>query len=299
MSKEMFGASASSEERRTQRQGNGALPHADPQLPRPLRIRRKPAPRISFPRNGIPEVGMEGHQDTMEAVGRLAGQVSHHLNNLLTVVGGNAAVLEKELVDRRFAPELEDIKEACTRVSDLSRQLLSISGRRWAEPHLVDLRTLVSEMDLGRLFEGSVGFCTDFAVAPCPVRVDPSHLEEVVLGLARNASEAVGSRGTVRIGIDPLPWKKLDGAPAQGCVQLEVSDSGQGMELETLERVFHPFFGTHPFSEDRGLGLSVAYGIVRQSGGTMKVASAPGAGTTVRIWLPTAGSGPPSGQCSG
>lgn len=241
-------------------------------------------------RAGVPEVGVDGYRDTMDAVGRLAGKVAQHLNNLLTVVEANVSSIETSLEDRRCASELREIRDACGRASGLTTRLLSISGYRWCEPRVVDLRTLVSGMDLGGLFPDDVVFCSDFAAVMCPVWGDPAHLEEVVRGLVQNALEAVGGYGTVRVGIDHLPGKKVDGSPGKGWVQLEVSDSGRGMDRETLSRVFHPFFTTRPFSEDRGLGLSAACGIVRQSGGTMKVSSAPGWGTSVRVWFPAAAS---------
>jgi two-component system cell cycle sensor histidine kinase/response regulator CckA len=260
-----------------------------------LRLRRSSrqgAQRFSIPREGVPQVGAEEYRDTMEAVGRLAGKVAHHLNNLLTVVQGNAAYLEEALdeaqVDGRFVSELREIRNACGRASEFTTQLLAISGSRWYEPRIVDLRTLVSDMDLGHFFPADVVFCTDFTALTCPVRVDPTHLEEVVMGLVLNAREAVAGHGTVRVAVDHLPGTKTDGTASKGWVQLEVSDSGRGMDRETLSRVFHPFFSTRPFLEERGLGLSVACGIVRQCGGTMTVSSAPGRGATVRVWLPAA-----------
>ncbi|TVP75725.1 MAG: hypothetical protein EA352_07465 [Gemmatimonadales bacterium] len=260
----------------------GTLPWSRP-------IQERPPSRITITRDGTPEVGMNGHRETMEAVSRLAGKVTHHLSNLLTVVEGNVSILQAELTDRRFSSELRDIRKACERASELSGRLLSISGCRWYEPRTVDLRALVSDMDLGRYFAAGVGFCTDFSAAPCTVRVDPAHLGDLLLELVLNASEALENQGNVRVAIDVLPWKRVRHNSPLGCVQLDVSDSGKGMDMETLERVFHPFFGAHPFSENRGLGLSVVYGIVRQTGGTMTVSSAPGRGTTVRVWFPFAG----------
>lgn len=271
--------------------GNGASsPGTEGGVTRVPRRSEQSAHRVSRVRDGMPEVGAEDHRDTMEAVGRLAGRVAHHLNNLLTVVEGNTAFLEEALEngleDRQFGAELQEIRSACGRMSDLTTKLLSISGCCWGESHIVDLRTLVSGMNLGYLFGNDVALCTDFATVACPVRVDPARMEEVVLSLVLNAREAVGNRGTVRLGIDHLPGMKVDGGSARGWVQLEVADSGPGMDRETLGRILHPFFSNRPFSEDRGLGLSVAYGIVQQSGGTMKVSSAPGLGTAVRVWLP-------------
>jgi signal transduction histidine kinase len=141
-------------------------------------------------------------------------------------------------------------------------------------------------MDLGHFFSGDAVLCTDFTTLTCPVRVDSEHLEEVVVGSVLNAKEAMGHSGTILIRIDHLPGRRIDGSPGTAWVQLEVSDSGRGMDKGTLSGVFHPFCSIHPFLEDRGLGMSVACGIVRQSGGTMTVSSAPGCGTTVRVWLP-------------
>jgi len=283
---------------RSESNGNGAPPETESGLARFPRSPEGAAHRFSRLREGMPEVGTDGYREAMDAVGRLAEKVAHHLNNLLTVVQGNAAFLEEALdhalgdasQDRRFTAELREIRDACGRASGLTTQLLSLSGSRWREPRIVELRTLVSDMDLGRFFPNDVMFCRDFTAVTCPVRVDPAHLEEVVFELVLNAREAVDGGGTVRVGIDHLPCRKIDGSPAKGWVQLEVADSGRGMDRRTLNRIFHPFFSTRPFSEDRGLGLSVACGIVRQSGGTMKVSSAPGCGTTVRIWLPAAAS---------
>jgi two-component system, cell cycle sensor histidine kinase and response regulator CckA len=272
---------------------NGApSPGTEHSVLRLRRSSRQAAHRFSMPHVGMPEVGVEEYRDTLEAVGRLAGKVAHHLNNLLTVVQGNAAYLEdaldEELDDGRFASEIREIRNACGRASEFTTQLLSMSGSRWYEPRVVDLRTLVADMDLGHFFPDDVVFCTDFTALACPVRVDPTHLQEVVMGLVLNAREAVAGHGTVRVAIDHLPGTKTDGSTSKGWVQLEVSDSGLGMDRETLSRVFHPFFSTRPFLEERGLGLSVACGIVRQSGGTMKISSAPGHGTTARVWLPAA-----------
>jgi signal transduction histidine kinase len=243
---------------------------------------------------GMPQPEADGDRDTIEAVGRLAGRVAHQLGNLLTVVDGNTAFLEEALKnrpeDRRFAAEFQEIRSVCGRAADLTRQLLSISGQRSSEPQLVDLRTLVSDMEPGYFFGDHVAFITDFAAVTCPAWVDPARMEEVVLALLMNARDAVDGHGTVRVEIGLLPGTTRDGSAGRGWVDLEVSDSGPGMGEDTLGRVFHPFFSTHPLSEDRGLGLSVARGIVEQNGGTMKVSSTPGSGTTVRVRLPAAAS---------
>jgi two-component system, cell cycle sensor histidine kinase and response regulator CckA len=236
------------------------------------------------------EVGMGGYADSVDAVGRLAGKVALRLSELFAVVDRNTASMGEALEDGQLAGELQEMRDACVQALVLSNHLLSISGSRRAEPRVIDLRTLVSEMRLGHSISDDVLYCTDFAAEPCPVNADPAHLEELILGLVRNAKEAVGRCGTVRIAIDHLPAMKIDGSRKMGWVQLDVSDSGQGMDWETLTRAFHPFFTTRPDPEDRGLGLAVSCGIIRQNGGTMKIYSAPGCGTTVRVWLPAAAS---------
>jgi signal transduction histidine kinase len=243
-------------------------------------------PHSSMLQDGTSLVGGEESDEAMEAVARLAGKVAHHLNNLLTVVGGCMAHVESELGDDSLEAEFTDIRHACTRAKELSSQLLSISGNRWMDPRVLDLRTLVLELDLAGLFAPDVIVAMDFEATPCPVLVDPTYMSQVVTGLARNAHEALGDEGVVTVRIDHLPGRTIDGRAATGWISLEVTDTGPGMDPETLKRVLHPFYGTHPFTEDRGVGLSAAYGIVRQFGGTLKLSSALGQGTTVRVWLP-------------
>ncbi len=225
--------------------------------------------------------------ETMDAMRLLAGRVAHHLNNLLTVVGGNASYLNRALAGREFDAELGDILDACEHAGELSSRLLSISGCRWADPRVFDLCDLVSDMDLGRYFSGDVLFCSDLVAEPCSVRLDLSHMKDLLIELVLNARDALEDSGKVRIGVEYLPGTSIEDGPSTGWVQLEVADSGPGMDRETLSRAFHPFFSTHPFSENRGLGLSVVHAIVRQSGGTLKIFSALGRGTTVRVWLPS------------
>lgn len=257
-----------------------------PTTPAHMEHQPQPGPVLVPSGQRKPEAGGDEYRDTMDAVGRLAGKVAHHLNSLITVIEGHAWLLEDELVDGPLPSELREIRDGCRRATDLSTQLLSISGRRWREPRVVDLRTLVSDLDLGRFFSGNSVFCTDFAAVTCPVRVDSEQLEEAVVGLVLRAKKAVGHSGTVLVRIDHLPGRWLDGSPGTARVQLEVSDSGRGVEKETPSKASHPSFRTDPLLEDRGRGMSVAYGIVRQSGGTMTVSSAPGYGTTVRVCLP-------------
>lgn len=257
---------------------NGAL--AFPEAPGPMTVR---FPGLS---GSGTRAGVEADEETMHAVRRLAGRVAHHMNNLLTVVGVNAEHLEAELSGRGFDSELGDIRDACGRAAEVSSKLLALSACNWSHPSIVDLRSHVLDMNLGRFFSGDVVFCTEWGDVKCPVNVDPAQLEDAVTELVLNARDALHGGGTVRVGIDYLPGTKLRSTPSAGWVQLEVSDSGQGMDRATLSKAFHPFFSTRPSAQHMGLGLSVAHGIVRRSGGVMQVFSTPGRGTTVRVWLP-------------
>jgi two-component system, cell cycle sensor histidine kinase and response regulator CckA len=242
--------------------------------------------------NELPSAGVMvfGDRHTPEwtaPVAHLAGQVAHHLNNILTVIDGNTLYVLERLDDERLRQDLLEVRNACSRAAGIGSQLLSISGRRWGHPLVVDLREVVQALDPGGFFGGDTIFCTDFTLAPCPVRVDPAHLQEVVIALVLNAREALNGGGTVRMSIDRVPSTDGPDEPGPGSIQLELFDSGSGMDQDTLEQALQPWFSTHVPSLDRGLGLAVAHGFVRQSGGELALESAPGQGTTVRIRLPS------------
>jgi signal transduction histidine kinase len=224
--------------------------------------------------------------DVGVAVGRMARAVAHHLNGLLMVVEGNAAFLRSSVDDPRLAAEVQEIQNACGRTGRLSEQLLSVSGQRWAEPVIVDLKHAVTEMEPGRFVPDEVAFCTDFTARECQVWADPSHLREVVLALVLNARAAVSAGGTILLRIDLVRGTPVQGRSAQGWVELEVADNGVGMDPETVESAILPFFSTRERAQGRGLGLSVAHGLIRQAGGFLKISSGTASGTSVRFWLP-------------
>lgn len=177
-------------------------------------------------------------------------------------------------------------RNACGRAERLWGRFLSISGHRWAEPRAVDVKREVSQMDPGRFVPDEVAFCTDFTARGCWAWIDPSHLRETVLALILNAQAAVSAGGMVLLRIDLLGRTPTKGGSADGWVELEVADNGIGMDPGTLDSAVLPFFSTREPARGRGLGLSIAHGVIRQAGGVMEITSAPGTGTSVRFWLP-------------
>ena len=231
----------------------------------------------------------------MEAVGKLAGGVAHDFNNLLMVIAGHVDLLRTRLGTGGLdeLPELDEIRGATERGADLTRQLLSFGRRDRARPEDVDLRDLVQGMiNLCRRPLGDpIVLDVSLPEEPAVVRADRTQLEQVILNLLVNARDAMpgGGRVTVRIEFAELAVEADVGVfrvPAGSYVVLEVSDTGEGMENETRERVFEPFFSTKEESSGTGLGLATVCGIVEAARGTVSVDSAPGAGATFRVFLP-------------
>jgi signal transduction histidine kinase/CheY-like chemotaxis protein len=237
----------------------------------------------------------------LEAVGRLAGGVAHDFNNVLTAILGSTELL---LLDSApgvpVREELDIIRDAATRAQDLIRQLLAFSARQVLRPVVVDLNHLVASVGkmLRRLISEDIRLTTEPARELGAVRADPGQLEQVLLNLAVNARDAMPDGGHLtirtfnaevggqpdRLPDDPEP--AVDRVPPGRYVVLEFSDTGVGMTAEIQGRIFEPFFTTKPQGKGTGLGLATVYGIVRQSGGHVAVRSAPGAGTTFRLYLP-------------
>jgi DNA-binding response OmpR family regulator len=230
------------------------------------------------------------HAQKMEAVGQLAGGIAHDFNNLLTVIAG-----ETELLSERLEPadplrrDVAAIAGATERAAALTRQLLAFSRRQLLKPRVLDLNELVASVDamLRRVIGEDVELVTRRSGAAVPVEADPSQLEQVVLNLAVNARDAMPDGGRLTIEVSQVELPPGHGLGPGSYALLKVSDTGTGMDAETLERVFEPFFTTKPEGAGTGLGLSTVYGIVTQSGGDVRVASTPGAGTTFEVYLPS------------
>lgn len=230
----------------------------------------------------------------MEAVGRLAGGVAHDFNNLLTVIIGYGEMLLLA-AQRQGAPscEAQQILYAAQRASDLTRQLLTFSRQQIVQASFVNLNSVVSEMEvmLGRLIGEDILVRTVLDPRLLPVRIDRGQMEQVIVNLAVNARDAMPGGGhliieTANVDLDqPYIHDHLTAAPGR-YVMLVVSDTGQGMDRETMSHIFEPFFTTKGPGRGTGLGLSTVYGIVKQGGGHVCTYSEPGEGTTFRIYLP-------------
>ena len=235
------------------------------------------------------------HAQKLEAVGRLAGGVAHDFNNMLTAIKGYAELLLDGLdPESPHHAEAEQVRRAASQASALPRQLLAFSRKQVLEPKLIDLNHVVSEaIGLIRLLLGSgVELVTDLSARAPAVVADPGQVEQVLLNLATNARDAMREGGRLTIAtrnveVDATFAIEHDAAPGPYVV-VAVSDSGEGMDAATLERVFEPFFTTKGAGKGSGLGLASAYGITRQSGGFVKATSAPEQGSTFDVYLPLA-----------
>ena len=225
----------------------------------------------------------------MEAVGRLAGGVAHDFNNLLTVIFGYAAMLRDCQPDDEAASNLEEIEKAAARAAALTNKLLAFSRKQVLQPRLIDLNWVVVGMRelLRRLIGEGILMDTVLGSGLGRIKADPNQVEQVIMNLAVNARDAMPTGGRLTI-----QTRRADlSAPLQSLqpgayVLLTVADSGRGMDEKTAARVFEPFFTTKELGRGTGLGLSMVYGIVEQSGGLIRVESAPDEGATFYVYLP-------------
>ncbi|WEK41873.1 MAG: PAS domain S-box protein [Candidatus Sphingomonas colombiensis] len=233
----------------------------------------------------------------LEAVGQLTSGVAHDFNNLLTVVLGNVGILERTLsdaADGRTKLRLEHVRMAAERGAALTAQLLAFSRSQRLEAKVVELNRTIDGMR--ELMESTLGraITIDTRLAPAlwHALVDPTQFELVVLNLAINARDAMGTAGgtltVATANITLAEPSSLDEPPAGEYVMVSVSDTGEGMSEAIRARVFEPFFTTKEVGKGSGLGLAQVYGFVKQSGGGVRIDTAPGKGTTVSIYLPRA-----------
>ncbi|MBI1754342.1 MAG: PAS domain S-box protein [Acidobacteria bacterium] len=232
----------------------------------------------------------------LESLGLLAGGVAHDFNNLLTVIQGNAGMLRDAMDEPEIAQScLRNIEETCRRAAGLVSQMLAYSGRGRGQVHLLDLNRLIQE--IAQLLSVSIpkAIQVEYRLAGDlpPVLGDTAQLQQVVMNLVTNASEAIGEaegRITLRSGFqvlgetDATGLRVAEGVDSGPFVFFEVADTGAGMDAATLTRIFDPFFTTK--FTGRGLGLAAMQGIVRGHGGGVEIQSSPGEGTTFRVYLP-------------
>ena len=230
----------------------------------------------------------------MEAVGQLAGGIAHDFNNLLMAIMSNAELAALELAGAApVGVHIDEIKSASRRARALTQQLLAFSRKQMLQPRVLDMNAVVreSEQILRRLIGENI--VMDVALDPTPwqVRADQGQLAQVLMNLVVNARDALPHGGHVRIEtahrvVESAEARAHRGLKAGEYMTLRVRDSGVGMDEDTKARIFEPFFTTKPPGQGTGLGLSTAYGIVKQSGGYIAVDSVPGEGTTFTVYLP-------------
>jgi PAS domain S-box-containing protein len=216
----------------------------------------------------------------MEAVGRLAGGIAHDFNNLLTAISGYSEFLADGIEDPRLHRHATEIKKAAARAAALTGQLLAFSRRQVLQPRVLDLNAVVSDMDslLRRLIGEDVELVTMLDPAIGSVQADPTQIEQVIVNLAVNARDAMPNGGALTIETADVETEEAS------WVELRLTDTGVGMTDDERRQLFEPFFTTK--DGGTGLGLATVYGIVEQSGGMIEVDSAPGMGSSFRIWLP-------------
>jgi PAS domain S-box-containing protein len=230
----------------------------------------------------------------IDSLGRLAGGIAHDFNNLLTVIQGHTDHVLQELPQGDpLRASIDDVRTAAARASDLTRQLLAFSRRQVLHPRVVDLNALLVESTkmLRRLLGEDIELHTAFAKDLGNVKADPGQLDQVILNLAINGRDAMAGGGkltieTRNVWIDDAAAERHPSFRAGAYVMLALSDTGCGIGADVLPRIFEPFFTTKAQGRGTGLGLSMVYGIVKQSGGWIWVYSEPGHGTTFQIYLP-------------
>ncbi|MFI5059751.1 MAG: response regulator [Candidatus Acidiferrales bacterium] len=230
----------------------------------------------------------------LEAVGRLSGGLAHDFNNLLCVISGHAEILSELLVPTDAAiNSITQIKKASDSAAALTRQLLAFSRKQVFHPRTLDLNAIVAETEklIGRLIGEDIEVSTCLHPMLGHVRVDPIQVAQVLINLVLNARDAMPQGGklileTCNVDLEENSPSRREIVPAGKYVVVAVTDTGCGMDQETLSRIFEPFYTTKELGKGTGLGLATVYGIVKQSGGFIWVYSEPGQGATFKVYLP-------------
>ena len=236
----------------------------------------------------------------LESLGQLAGGVAHDFNNLLGVISNYAAFVSEEVTKepeqvhwQAVREDIGQVEKAAERAAGLTRQLLAFARREVVQPRVLSLNELIAGLEtlLLRTLGEHVELVTELSPDLGPVLADPGQLEQVLVNLAVNARDAMPAGGTLAVRTSST---KVDEAYASDRANLapgryaclKVSDTGGGIPKDVIERVFEPFFTTKPKGEGSGLGLATVYGIITQAGGTVRIYSEPGLGTTLTVLLP-------------
>jgi PAS domain S-box-containing protein len=231
----------------------------------------------------------------MESIGRLAGGVAHDFNNLLVVILGHAELLlnRPAAADPAVGDSLREIRKAGERAANLTRQLLAFGRKQALTIKTIDLNRVIAEFEgmLTHLIRESIDVTTHLAPDLGSVKADPFQIEQILLNLCINARDAMPDGGrltieTTNVSLDEEYAKGHTGVRPGPYIMLAVSDTGSGMDAETVGKIFDPFYTTKEKGKGTGLGLSTVYGIVKQHGGNIWVYSEPGRGTTFKVYLP-------------
>lgn len=223
----------------------------------------------------------------MELVGQLTGGIAHDFNNRLAAIIGNLQMIQD---DASASPKLRTRSlralDAAEGGAAMTQRLLAFARRQHLQPQATDLNALVESLSdlIGYSLDPGIELVLDLAKDLPPAMIDPGQLENALFNLVFNSRDAIEGRG--RITISTAPGKANGGAVEK--IALSVRDTGIGMTKEVRSRVLEPFFTTKPFGRGSGLGLSMVYGFIRQSGGSIEIDSAPGKGTNIRLILPAA-----------
>jgi PAS domain S-box-containing protein len=274
-----------------QRAGGGAT------FPAEVSIKRLDDGRIqAFVRDVTERLALEeqlSQSQKMEAVGLLAGGIAHDFNNLLTaIIGHSDFALMRLPRDHKVRSDIEDVAKAAGRAADLTRKLLAFARKQLVEPKLLNMHELV--LNIENMLERVLGEDIELSIGcegePWLVKVDPVQFEQVILNITINARDAMPRGGRLELECRNVYWSGdgTDQVPPGAYATLAATDTGVGMDPETLSRVFEPFYTTKDRSQGTGLGLAVSYGIVKQAGGYIWATSEPGKGSTFRILLPRA-----------
>ena len=230
----------------------------------------------------------------MESVGRLAGGVAHDFNNMLQAILSNVTLILQDIPPgNTWRENMEEIQKCALRSADLTRQLLAFARKQTVIPKVLDLNSAIEGMlkMLRRLIGENINLIWMPAAHLWPVKMDPSQIDQILANLCVNARDAIGGIGKVTIQTANISFNEAFctshvGFVPGNFVMLTVSDSGSGMDKETIQHLFEPFFTTKGIGHGTGLGLATVYGIVKQNLGFINVTSEPGCGSTFKIFLP-------------
>jgi len=230
----------------------------------------------------------------MEAVGRLAGGVAHDFNNLLMAIMGYSELIRTSLIkDDPLYKYSEDILKATERAASLTQQLLAFSRQQVMQPQVLNLNRVAGELE--KMLRRLIGEHIEMEIVAGPdlgmVKADPGQIGQIIMNLAVNARDAMPTGGRLILATDNIEFTathqcRFENIPPGRYVRLMVTDTGSGMDAETLVHIFEPFFTTKEVGKGTGLGLPMVYGIVKQNGGCVDVDSQPGQGASFKIFLP-------------